>query len=305
MKRQGLILRTTILCLIFSGVFCCTQNPFSTHAKIETRNVTGKVALSDDIDPSLVYVWLEEIQVGDYTDEAGEFSIPMPPADVQDLGDGLSGDAHLYFYLSNYKIVKKIIRFVDGEIEKDQPLITQKGHLRETVILPKLLSVNTSISYLFEVNEFGTYEYLQVHIDLLTFSDTVRVSSMRKSAGVGIPAYRTGIIFEPLDGDPEDIIIYNFVDGWMNPEIILPDSSLNWTVNYDFSKLNNFPHGEYRVYPYLAIDQPRLSQNEYFIVERVRQNMGKRADLFGYTYHLLPMKRNDAPLKIPFIKPEM
>ena len=70
-KKFYIILLSTIL-LIFH--LNCTNNPFGNdEISDKGRKITGTVKLTDNSSPQGIYVWLEAIEVGTYTDADGFF----------------------------------------------------------------------------------------------------------------------------------------------------------------------------------------------------------------------------------------
>ena len=85
--------RELMIVLIFSiQIFHCTHNPFFEDKIGETdgSSLTGSVTLSDGETPDRIYVWLDGVNAGTYSDIGGQFKLIIPTPPVQP-GGGISG----------------------------------------------------------------------------------------------------------------------------------------------------------------------------------------------------------------------
>jgi len=98
--------------------------------------VEGKVRLSDNSDPSNVFIWLEGLNISTYTDEAGEFILNIPPPQFQP-GGGMSGDFRLFYYVGNYKCTSSSVVIRDGYIDCGVGDVDSEGNVNEIIILTK------------------------------------------------------------------------------------------------------------------------------------------------------------------------
>ena len=64
------------LIILTSG---CTENPFANKdQRISSRNISGRIYLTDGAKPQGIFVWLETFNVGTLTDENGVFKLTLP-----------------------------------------------------------------------------------------------------------------------------------------------------------------------------------------------------------------------------------
>ncbi|MDW7679905.1 MAG: hypothetical protein SCK70_05035 [bacterium] len=120
----------------------CTSNPLDQgdRIKVTSNIIKGQVKLIDQSSPDGVYVWLEGFDIGQYLDKSGNFSIPLPAAQLQP-GGGLNGVFKLYFYLSNYDLKTASIVLQNGKLLPSQGDVNDQGKLRNTIFLPRLLNI--------------------------------------------------------------------------------------------------------------------------------------------------------------------
>lgn len=133
-----------ILALVLSSG--CTHNPFGGDDEISSkRTVSGQVNLERSEDSGGLYVWMEGIDTGTFTDDEGNFQLTLPPPSSQP-GGGFTGTADLYFYMANFKVDTANLILRNGEFLYSQEEIDEKGNFRQLRTMNKLLSINTSLS---------------------------------------------------------------------------------------------------------------------------------------------------------------
>ena len=281
-------------------VCACTENPFTDAEEFQETRLKGYVVLEDMATPDQVYVWVDAFDRSDFTKEQGTFSIPIPHAEVQGEGQGLNGEALVYFYLANYKLIKIPVYFTDGELTRGQVNVDDKGVFKEAVILPKLLDIKTTISDTTTVViGDNIYSSITIQVDLQAHDYALRVSCFRQiHEMVNMPAYRRGIVFEPIELEPEYTRFLHTSRTQLAYDSLYVNDHLTWTVDYDMQNFEDFMPGDYRVYPYLIIQQPELIPEDFYRIQWITSDLGRHFDVFSWDYHLLPMRRNDALITI-------
>lgn len=292
MEHQKLLIILSITFFLNPANNSCTYNPFTHNDQITENKIDGEVKLSDGTSPDSIFIWLEGFNIGTYTNQNGQFSLTLPPAEIQGLGTGYNGTFNLYYYLANYKMLLQPLSFVNGELNVNQEVISNDGKLHKIKILPKLLSIKTSISP--SSIQFGQDTTLTVTAKLTSYDEYLRVESLRKPIYIsGIPAIRTGLIFKPIDSPADSTIYYDYFDSFFHFDSLLAYQTI--TFNYEFdSNLINFSPGSYHVYPYLKIIQPNGSSEQEDVPEKLLDQIAPQIKVKGLYYRRLPMKRTDA-----------
>jgi len=167
--------------LIFlSWLFHCTELPFGDN-KISAghQQISGRVELNDGASPEHVYVWLSGLDIATWTDEAGKFTVKLPPKSIQPV----SGTFRLYYYLANYLLAWSEVVIREGEFLYSQGDINNKGELYIPKVMQRFLRISTSVSpasvsenYAYTINVSTT---LQATIEvwvLFSLRNSIRLS---------------------------------------------------------------------------------------------------------------------------------
>ncbi len=134
-------------CLFTIFLFCACKNPFGGDEITGAyKKITGKVSVQGVDKPAGVYVWLEQINVGVFTDENGEFALRLPSKAAAPEIEGLSGAFHLYFFTINFHLASAKVLIRDGEFEYGKADIDKKGRLRKDIMLSKRFHVVSEVS---------------------------------------------------------------------------------------------------------------------------------------------------------------
>ncbi len=129
MRKQQLHLFNFILItsFFFSG---CTENILDNQSISSSGNkITGTVKLNQRENAEGVYVWLEGLNIGQKTDENGEFKIEIPPFILQGYQTGLTGVFNLYYYSANFNLESTKLFFRNGSLASHQDVISENGEL--------------------------------------------------------------------------------------------------------------------------------------------------------------------------------
>lgn len=134
--------------LVFSIFFILScENPFGDdEIKGENRTISGTVKAQNSESVSGVYVWLEQIDVGTFTNSKGEFALTLPPKAAINNSGQVNGSYKVYFYAINYHFQTREIIFQNGAVLYGQGDINKDGSLSQNVNLLKIFNVVTELS---------------------------------------------------------------------------------------------------------------------------------------------------------------
>ncbi|MEJ2054625.1 MAG: hypothetical protein P8X42_11965 [Calditrichaceae bacterium] len=255
------------ICILF--ITTCTDNPFfDDKISIDEHNtVKGKITLSDQADPSNIYVWLEGFNLYDWTDSAGNFKIELPPAKSQP-GSGLNGIYGLYFYTANYRYIKYPMHLINGEFDYDSGFLDSGGNFQQDILLEKLLNVSVSVTPA-KINP-SSREAINISIDLECLADSLIVEGYLTSSDV--PG---GFLFEEINSLPEEAMFLQ------NDSVSFRKAIIKDTVSGTIPVIlppKIFPDGAYEVWPYIRIIQDGLPDE---LLTTIDEN------IFELDYHYL------------------
>ncbi len=278
MQKTAFIKISAIILLII--FISCTENPFTEPEKIQDLKITGRVELNDGSSPDQVYVWLELLDLGTFTNQKGKFSLPLPPSELQAEGAGITGNTRLYFYLSDYKMIYKTIEFAEGKLIPDQEVIAADGQLLATILLEKIF--NMSFSPQQDSAALRDSSMLTLQAEMSTPCNNLQTIQFER---VGRNPVFYGLIFEPQGNTAQDPIFY---DSRQAVSVVISlDRFSSFSVQYDYSPISlGLSPGSYAVCPYVEIVQPDT------IPDRILNNIGQHIIAYGHHYCLLPNKLN-------------
>ena len=163
--------------LILSLFICACDNPFGEdEIKGENRTITGVVSLSGLSNAKGVYVWLDVLNIGTFTDESGAFTLTLPPKSALNASGTVTGDFDLYFYTINHALVIKKVVVKDGSIMYENGDVDKNGSINNINLL-KSFDVETRPVYPLP-NEPGRQSGLSV---------TAHFKSILGNAKINIP----------------------------------------------------------------------------------------------------------------------
>jgi len=271
----------------------CTYNPVFPAKKTKQTEISGMVQFNDDMVPEKTFVWMEGLNLCDYTDENGEFKLTLSPAESQGLDGGISGEFRVYFYHPNYLIDYKKVVLVDGKISRKQQNVDNDGEFKSNIILEKFFSHSIRIQPIEEDEEYDAktmYDSLRVIVDIKTYSHpvTVKTRIWNKPFGLTMVLRRSGVLFysEELDHSYTYLNTNSFYYHYNVPayqtvqwsEYILPYTEMN------------FHESSYFIIPYV------------FPVQEIPENMllcmGQRKIELSLEYMDLPLQKNECELFI-------
>ncbi len=277
--RSALILLWAAIALASS----CTRNPFD-HGKIRApgRTISGKVALTDGGSPQNVYVWLEGINAGTFTDSAGNFQLTLPAGPAAGGSSGLTGVYRLYFYIANYKLETVKVALQDGEVLYGQEGLTGEGALRQPVYLTRWLRVQTIVVP--ESVPLNYKEKIWIKSTVQSELDSVTVVFPRSDG-----TFLGGVFLRNTKTDSVTIIQSAF-----GPEV-----QFSVSVGYEprslvrIFTLASYPlsPGTYEIIPYLLIEQPGLPRELVL-------SLGEHATELSPDYLKIPFRREGMLLQV-------
>lgn len=193
-------MKKILLAVLASSVLLLMcDNPFGDdRIKGDNQTIHGKVTALGASSAANIYVWLDVIDVGTFTDENGEFTITLPPKTTLNATGSVTGDFDLYFYTINYALVKKKVVIRDGSFFYNNGDVDDKGRV-ENVSLVKAFEAETRASFKLP-GEFG-YQYglsMTAHFigKVNGFEINIPNGSMILLGGILIIDLETGDVYE-------------------------------------------------------------------------------------------------------------
>jgi hypothetical protein len=166
------------LCLFTLFLFCACKNPFGEDKISGARtSITGTISVSGVTKPSGVYVWLEQLNVGVFTDEKGEFILRLPTKAELPGIENLSGAFKLYFFTINFHLTTAEVLIRDGEFEFGKVDLDKNGCLSKKVLLYKefLVSSEATVNEVFHYEKVDTNIYVRTIIKAAMGTVTVKI----------------------------------------------------------------------------------------------------------------------------------
>ena len=121
--------------LSFAVLMAC-DNPFGQDEITgENQIVSGVVTATDAESAKGVYVWMDQVNVGTFTDEDGNFTLKIPPKSVLTETGIVTGDFDLYFYTISHELVIKKVVLRDGAVLYGNGDVGKKGKMSNIILL--------------------------------------------------------------------------------------------------------------------------------------------------------------------------
>lgn len=193
MKKSVLV----ILSLIFGFLTC--ENPFGDDSiSGDRQTLHGRVRAIGAPNSANIYVWLDVVNVGAFTNDNGEFTLKLPPRATLNATGTVTGDFDLYFYTINYSLVKKKVVIRDGSFVYGNGDVDEKGRVKNTSLV-KTFTAETRAS--FKLPETHGYQYglsTTAHFTARSngFEINIPNGSMILLGGILIIDLETGNVFE-------------------------------------------------------------------------------------------------------------
>jgi hypothetical protein len=275
------------LILIFAAESCTTNPLFDDEKNTYDRHViSGAVTLQDDRIPNNIYVWMEDLNLYDYTSDNGSFSLSLPNTpDFQ----GLNGAYTIFFFLGNYRYSTSTAIIRDGLFEYGEQDISGDGKVQNVTPLAELLSITTRVL---------KNDLILDHPDSLL----IEVSLENKTAlPVTTTFYRdhknylTGFLIKDVDAPTNEAGIY-LLQGYR--PVMEPISHLTKLRTYllwDGSRiLPGFvalSPGGYEIFPYIFLEQDGLPSE-------LIGSFGDNATRISSDYLNIPLKQTTATFQV-------
>ncbi len=282
-KRQlhlfNLVLLTSFF---FSG---CTENGLDNQSILLPKNqITGTVKLNARKNAEGIYVWLEGLNIGQKTDENGEFKIEIPPFRLQEDRAGLTGVFNLYYYSANFNLESTKLFFRNGSLASRQDLISENGEL----LKPQVLLQNLRIKTLVAPESVSSAEVVQGELrrESIVVILKVTLQALLGSLTIKFPTVVgnliSPVIFRNVNTD-EVIILESRIAGLSVDDFLtLREGPVSRFLIIELLS-HQLPKGEYEVIPYLLINQP--------LPEGLLESLGENVEELGPNYLKMPILR--------------
>lgn len=259
----------------------CTKNPFNNNGSVSDHySIKGSVELEDGENPEGIYVWLEEINIGTWTDTTGEFSLSLTP---EGSSEGQNGQFFLYAYAANYQHERTIVKVIDGQFVPGEGGLDDKGELRTPLTLGKRLHISTAVMP--SILEPPINQTVEVTVTLNPLDQLVTVQSRR--AVINRMTVYTGLLIVNKSGE---VIHKEDIESARMAEEPIGINVKTWIISLDASS-SSLSSGEYSVVPYLLIESD--------VPSGLLESMGKELLELSADYLRFPMKRQDGTITIP------
>ena len=248
--------------ILFFFFYGCTSNPFWEDQPTKKVNISGVVVAEGRTSSAPVYIWIEDLDVSDYADTTGSFSIDIPSLEGEN--GNFSGSVRVFYYIHNYIAQHSDLYITDGRLTSAQTDFDDDGSLLDTIKLKKLVSLELDIepSWNRSVGDSITFR-MELGINdrpVTIFSHVNQIS--------GQQGYEpSGVLFSLIEDKDATYFDDNKID-FLQRYDFEPWSSITWTYNIapddivpfvidDYISIDeqSVLPGYYRVLPFLFIQQ--------------------------------------------------
>ena len=246
--------------ILFFFFYGCTSNPFWEDPPTKKVNISGVVVAEDRSSNTPIYIWIEDLDVSNYTDATGSFSIDIPSLESEN--GNFSGLVRVFYYIHNYVAHHSDLYITDGRLTSAQTDFDDDGSLLDTVRLKKLVSLDLDIepSWSRSAGDSITFR-MEIGINekpVTIFSHVNQIS--------GQQGYEpSGVLFSLIENQDATYFDDNKID-FLQRYDFEPWSSTTWIYNIapddlvpfiidDYISLDgqSVSPGYYRVLPFLFI----------------------------------------------------
>jgi len=248
--------------ILFFFFYGCTSNPFWEDQPTKKVNISGVVVAEGRTSSAPVYIWIEDLDVSDYADTTGSFSIDIPSLEGEN--GNFSGSVRVFYYIHNYIAHHSDLYITDGRLTSAQTDFDDDGSLLDTIRLKKLVSLELGIepSWNRSAGDSITFR-MELGINdrpVTIFSHVNQIS--------GQQGYEpSGVLFSLIEDKDATYFDDNKID-FLQRYDFEPWSSITWTYNIapddlvpfvidDYISIDeqSVSPGYYRVLPFLFIQQ--------------------------------------------------
>lgn len=273
----GVLLGITIFVFVL-----CTSNPIFEDVDPSAQEIVkGKVRLNDDESPEGIFVWFEGLNISTYTDEAGDFTIQLPPPPSQP-GGGLTGNYRLFYYVGNYGVTTSSIVIRNGRVVYGTADVDSEGNINETVVLNKLIDVETVVDPPI-IHRFDSVR-IEISVILTPHVSNVPIASLKEPDG-----FFNGLFFRKK-GTPIEDVAFLPITG--SPRIEMVTSRQVWLAGvYTFWLGLELFRAEFEVIPFLIIIQDNCP-------DALIESISEKATTYHYEYLKIPFRRKVGSLTV-------
>lgn len=284
-NRQGLIPGSIAAVLLCITMVSCTESPFGEDINAPRSSMlTGTVTLSNQEDPSGVYIWLEGSDIKAFSDGSGSFQLELPPS-LSATSGAQNGIYNLYFYVANYQISSSSVVIQDGQFLGSRGDLNGSAELVGTKSMVKLLNIETSVEPDTIDENFEGMVHFSVFLQALF--DSVEVSMPKLDKGlpqaVLIRNLDTGEVTVCPQSPPEADFLETKKIG---PEITIIEHTFELNANL-------LPIGEYSVIPFILIRQENLPED-------LLSSLGFDIEDINSSFANIPFKRSGGKFVVDY-----
>ena len=272
----------SVMIIVLLTAMGCTENPFGgDDISGGHREIRGSVNLQDGGSAQGVYVWLEGVGTGAYTNGSGDFEMNLDTGSSQGGGGSLNGIYNLYFYLANYYLDSAQVVIRDGEFVYARASLNSDGRVTPPVTLHRFLRIITEL----EPDEIQSVYTGNIEVD-------VTLTACGDSCSVVIPGSvggGLGAVLVKRTGS-EAVSIYEASNLVTREKMLVGRAGA--VLEMRFNTLTSpLEPGVYEVIPYLLICHEPLPDG-------LKASLAPNVEDLGPNYLKLPLRREGGVLVI-------
>jgi len=263
----------------------CTGNILD-HQSISPPpdQITGTVELSNGQNVEGIYVWLEGLNIGQRTNENGEFNIEIPSFALQEDRGGLTGIFNLYYYSANFNLESTELVFSNGSLASRGVETRRNGDL----LPPQVVLQNLRIETLVAPRSVSAAEVVRAELrrEFIVVICKVTLQALLNPLTIEFPTrvddLLSPVIFRNVDTD-EFFVIQSKIAGLSFDNVLtLRDEPVSRFLVIELQS-RHLPKGEYEVIPYVLLDQQ--------LPDGLLESLGPNVQELGPDYLKLPILR--------------
>lgn len=277
-KRLIVLFLLACPCLLTS-----CKNIFSDDKiQLDRRIINGTVKLSQESDLQNIYVYLDGLDIGTFTDKNGKFSISLPPNLGSSTEGMTSGVFNLYFYLANFELKSAKVAVKDGNFIFGQAALDKNGYVMPSPFLSRSLTIESWVTSGYK----GSPNIYMVRTRMTAYKDGFPVdlpnASQELLGGALIKNITTGAVHSEITFTAGYLRVYHFLANSTGKDFFLL---------FDSNSLLLEP-GNYLVIPHIL-------PNYDVIAQKIAASMGIDPALLTADYLKWPMRFTGGSVTIP------
>ncbi len=260
----------------------CTEN-FLFDEDISPRTmrvVEGTVRLQGENSHHGVYIYLEGFDIHTRSAADGSFKLEIPQNPRLQPGNGVDGAFYIWYYVDNFQLRRSLTLVREGQFSYGHADINDKGRIKNTVTLLKLLDIRTAVSPPSIGEDYNGP--LRINMTLTNRVDSVYINVFQRKY------HELGGIYVINQADSNDISFVRLENA--RNRSVLVDSIQHWQMIVERDSLPLFP-GKYDVLPFVKISHPDMPAV-------LRDRFGANAATFSREFLNLPRKMLPATIAI-------